>query len=623
MRGNVVLADIIQPANLGPDPASTIKTTMARRFGGYTDDFAVARYRARDFVIFLPEWVSADDLTRREVLSLNDFWIRCYPWGRYWNARPHRSRYRAWIRLINLPFEIWTIPRVAALVGGFGRFVKADANTRALTDLRAYRCQIILDSVSDVPLNLSVLLGEERFSVMVHIDSWEMIEDGGGGDPPLPPQDGLEQGEMEDDGSDISGGSGGVGEQAGAEDGQVNGAGEVEEAEVPIQLREASSGTVIREASCGTVIRDVSRGTVIRWTVRATGGAARSGERGCRSSLLRAKPRGGASRVPSWVVVRDGRGWGTSGDPGAASKVGEVGGAKRPLGLAVARAGGFSGGKAGHGGRAARASGGVLVAYEQGDGSATGSGGSGTEDLDAQRAKLGGEMEIFENCMKKEASWIEYGKSRPSISLTEVVYWELHNSGPKNAGPEVLITQGHSTKLHPKSQLFKTSMKPLISRVDTNGSGCEKLLISGCKKLLISGGVVVIGLWALYIAPILSPGLRILVLGVKKYGWAHFPISIGSWDFLEASCGTGSESCDRDIGGIALADITGAEIEHSSGYQQAPESIEVATESTVISDTIQKNHVSVAEVVSRPARRKFIRISHRNPYEMSSYNASA
>nr|CAD1827268.1 unnamed protein product [Ananas comosus var. bracteatus] len=118
-------------------------------------------------------------LIRREVLTVDDFWIRCYPWGQYRNASPHRLRYRAWIRLINLPFEIWTVPRVAAIVSGFGRFVKADPVTRAMTDLRAFRCQIVLDSVFDVPQNLLIMLDKQLHPVMVHLESWERIEEEG------------------------------------------------------------------------------------------------------------------------------------------------------------------------------------------------------------------------------------------------------------------------------------------------------------------------------------------------------------------------------------------------------------------------------------------------------------
>nr|CAD1843444.1 unnamed protein product [Ananas comosus var. bracteatus] len=117
-RRNAVLADVIQPANLGPDPTRTIANALARRFGGYTQDFAVARFRERDFAILLPKWVSAE--------------------GPYRDAQPHQMGFRAWIKLINLPFECWTVARVAAIVCGFGRFVKANEATKPMTDLRAF-----------------------------------------------------------------------------------------------------------------------------------------------------------------------------------------------------------------------------------------------------------------------------------------------------------------------------------------------------------------------------------------------------------------------------------------------------------------------------------------------------
>lgn len=147
IRRNAVLADIIPPANLGPDPTHTIASALAIRFGGYTHDFGVARYRDRDYAIFLPEWVSAEMLARREVLTFDGFWIRCYKWGRNRNTRPHRVIYKAWVQLLNLPFKCWSTARVASLLGGFGCFVKADDNTKAMKDLRAFRCLITLESL--------------------------------------------------------------------------------------------------------------------------------------------------------------------------------------------------------------------------------------------------------------------------------------------------------------------------------------------------------------------------------------------------------------------------------------------------------------------------------------------
>uniref|UniRef100_A0A6V7QWR7 CCHC-type domain-containing protein n=1 Tax=Ananas comosus var. bracteatus TaxID=296719 RepID=A0A6V7QWR7_ANACO len=224
LRRNAVLADVIPPANLGPDPIRTIASAMARRFGGYRQDFAVARYRDRDYAIFLPEWVSAEVLARREVLTLDGFWIRCYQWGHYRNARPHRASFRAWIRLINLPFECWTVARVAALVGGFGRFVKADETTKAMTDLRAF--------------------------------SWEREADGNGGEPPAPPRDGPDNGIQDQDAR--RGGVQGNDGQAGTDEEMGEGTGELDHAGSAspvnrdlraLSLPPASEGTANRPAN--------------------------------------------------------------------------------------------------------------------------------------------------------------------------------------------------------------------------------------------------------------------------------------------------------------------------------------------------------------------------------------
>nr|CAD1835713.1 unnamed protein product [Ananas comosus var. bracteatus] len=229
LRRNALLADVIPPANLGPDPINTIKSALARRFGGYNEDFSVARCRERDFAVFLPEWVPVGVLTRREILTLDGFWLRCYPWGQYRDARPHPVQYKAWIRLISLPFEIWTVPRVAALVSGFGRFIKADGPTKALTDLRAFRCQIALDSVFSIPQNLSVIVGEERFPVIVHLEMWERFEQGGDNAPPGPPR--LDQDEAGGPAGDRNPARQADGGGAGTDEEMGDAPGELEQAE--------------------------------------------------------------------------------------------------------------------------------------------------------------------------------------------------------------------------------------------------------------------------------------------------------------------------------------------------------------------------------------------------------
>nr|CAD1830281.1 unnamed protein product [Ananas comosus var. bracteatus] len=208
LRHNAVLADVLQPANLGPDPIITIKNAMARRFGA------------------IPTILRSHGIGRG--IS--------------------RSSCRSGSQLS---------PRVAAIVGGFGRFVKADATTRATTDLRAFRCQIVLDSVFDVPQNLSIVLGEVLYSVMVHLESWERIEDVADGDPPISPQNGSEEGEMDEDEIDINNHSGGEGDRAAVEEKMGAGAGEVEEGEVPEQTRAIRPASAVRQAE---LVREGRRG---------------------------------------------------------------------------------------------------------------------------------------------------------------------------------------------------------------------------------------------------------------------------------------------------------------------------------------------------------------------------
>nr|CAD1841274.1 unnamed protein product [Ananas comosus var. bracteatus] len=95
LRRNAVLTDVIQSANLGLDPIRIIASAMTHHFGGYTQDIAVARYRDRDFAIFLRKCVSTES--------------------------------------------------------GFEIFVKVNETTKVTTDLRAFRYQIILDSLSHIP----------------------------------------------------------------------------------------------------------------------------------------------------------------------------------------------------------------------------------------------------------------------------------------------------------------------------------------------------------------------------------------------------------------------------------------------------------------------------------------
>ncbi len=78
LKRNALLADVVQPSDLGPNPQQTLADAPARRFGGYSHDFFVTRFRESDFAIILPGWVSADTLIRRHLITLEATWLRCY-----------------------------------------------------------------------------------------------------------------------------------------------------------------------------------------------------------------------------------------------------------------------------------------------------------------------------------------------------------------------------------------------------------------------------------------------------------------------------------------------------------------------------------------------------------------
>lgn len=65
---NAILVDVLPPRNLGHFPQESIA------------DFHVARYSECDFIIFLPEWVPSAQLLCREILSLDDLKLQCFPW---------------------------------------------------------------------------------------------------------------------------------------------------------------------------------------------------------------------------------------------------------------------------------------------------------------------------------------------------------------------------------------------------------------------------------------------------------------------------------------------------------------------------------------------------------------
>nr|CAD1819155.1 unnamed protein product [Ananas comosus var. bracteatus] len=139
---------------------------------------------SRDYAVFLPEWVPAERLVRREVLNLGACRLRCYPWNPYHGARRPPLTYKVWIRLVSLPYECWSSRSVGALVGGFGRFIRPDDFSARMADLSGYRCLIAVNHLSDIPENLEITFGDLSISVLIQIGRWDRADAIGRGNQP-------------------------------------------------------------------------------------------------------------------------------------------------------------------------------------------------------------------------------------------------------------------------------------------------------------------------------------------------------------------------------------------------------------------------------------------------------
>lgn len=143
------------------------------------------------------------------------------------------------------------MPRVAALVSGFGRFIKADGPTKSLTDLRAFRCQIALDSIHSIPQNLSVIIGEELFHVLVHLERWERNDDGGVNAPPGPPRQ-----DQDEAGAPAEGRNPAPQAEGGVDDEMEDAPGELDQAEPATQdpgPSRAREQRLTASSKCGTL----------------------------------------------------------------------------------------------------------------------------------------------------------------------------------------------------------------------------------------------------------------------------------------------------------------------------------------------------------------------------------
>nr|CAD1832813.1 unnamed protein product [Ananas comosus var. bracteatus] len=168
---NAVLANVLGLARLVHFPQEMIANDFANSFRGFSNDFLIAHHSERGFVIFLLLWVRSSDLVRQGIVTLLHFQLWCYAWNPYRDAARSRITYKAWIKLVDLPFKCWSEVRVAVIVKSFGRYLWADKKSTNMHDLIGFRCQITIDDIAKIPENLAITMGDIVVNVIVQLES--------------------------------------------------------------------------------------------------------------------------------------------------------------------------------------------------------------------------------------------------------------------------------------------------------------------------------------------------------------------------------------------------------------------------------------------------------------------
>nr|CAD1821846.1 unnamed protein product [Ananas comosus var. bracteatus] len=81
-------------------------------------------------------------------------------------------------------WKLLVLPYGAALVGGFGRFIRADDFSVRMVDFTGYRCLISVNHLSDIPENLEIVVGDSSLSVLIQLERWGRRDVAAPGIPP-------------------------------------------------------------------------------------------------------------------------------------------------------------------------------------------------------------------------------------------------------------------------------------------------------------------------------------------------------------------------------------------------------------------------------------------------------
>lgn len=153
---------LIAKFQMGRPTLAEIRTFMASNWGFSKQCTISPCWDDRHIIIILD---NEEDVCKALTFPVRKIWhtyFRLFRWERGYNPKKEIPKTTKWIRLPNLPIELFDRSFIKAIVSSFASFLDIDTRTKDLTALVYARACVELDVTTPIPAKVWINLPEDR-----------------------------------------------------------------------------------------------------------------------------------------------------------------------------------------------------------------------------------------------------------------------------------------------------------------------------------------------------------------------------------------------------------------------------------------------------------------------------
>ncbi|KAL9687123.1 hypothetical protein QQ045_031520 [Rhodiola kirilowii] len=122
---------------------------------------SIGAWDARHILIVLDSDIDARKVLSHPVRKLGHSLFRIFRWSKDFSTKREPTRTTTWVRLVNLPPEMYHPSYMESIVSTFGNFLSLDNNTSSFTNPSHARVCIEVDTSQDLPDEVWIATGSE------------------------------------------------------------------------------------------------------------------------------------------------------------------------------------------------------------------------------------------------------------------------------------------------------------------------------------------------------------------------------------------------------------------------------------------------------------------------------